>query len=321
MSKTALIVAAFLLGASVSFSASAQTYPSKPVRVLVPFVAAGGVDLVARALSDRLSERLRQQFVVDNRPGAGGRIAMETLAQSAADGHTLAMISGTTAASSNLHPKLSYDFARDFAAITQVTEQPYIVLLNAGVPAKSVPEFIALARSKPGALNYGSSGTGGMQHLSGTLFSQLTGIRMVHVPYKGGGQAVGALISGEIQLGFLNPLGARPHIAAGRVRAIAVTSIKRSPAFPQLPAMSETVPGFEVNNWYGLLAPARTPTAVIQLLHREVGQILKEDGVRTRLEKEGSDVVWSTPQDFRAYILQEVKLWGKVIREAGIQAN
>jgi tripartite-type tricarboxylate transporter receptor subunit TctC len=321
MLKNLISGAVMCCGIAFTFSAIAQAYPTKPVRVLVPFVAAGGVDLVARALSDRLSDRLRQQFVVDNRPGAGGRIAMETLAQAAADGHTLAMISGTTAASSNLHAKLSYDFARDFAAITQVTEQPYIVLLNTAVSAKSVPELITLAKSKPGVLNYGSSGTGGMQHLAGTLLTQLTGTRMIHVPYKGGGQAVGALISGEIQLGFLNPLGARPHIAAGRVRAIAVTSKKRSPAFPQLPAVAETVPGFEVNNWYGLIAPAKTPVTVIQFIHREIGEILKEEAVRARLEKEGSDVVWSAPQVFRNYILEEVKLWGKVIREAGIQAN
>ena len=321
MFREIVCCAVFVCGVTGGLSSFAQTYPGKPVRVLVPFVAAGGVDLVTRSLTNRLSERLRQQFIVDNRPGASGRIAMETLAQAAADGYTLAMISGTTAASSNLHTKLSYNFARDFSAITQVTEQPYVVLLNMEVPAKTVSEFIALAKSKPGVMNYGSSGTGGMQHLAGTLLTQLTGTRMTHIPYKGGGQAVGALISGEIQLGFLNPLGARPHITAGRVRAIAVTSKKRSPAFAQLPAVAETVPGFEVNNWYGLLAPAKTPPAIIKLLHREVGQVLQEEAVRTRLEKEGSDVVWSTPRDFGSYILQEVRLWGKVIREAGIQAN
>ena len=248
MLKNLISGAVMCCGIAFTFSAIAQAYPTKPVRVLVPFVAAGGVDLVARALSDRLSDRLRQQFVVDNRPGAGGRIAMETLAQAAADGHTLAMISGTTAASSNLHAKLSYDFARDFAAITQVTEQPYIVLLNTAVSAKSVPELITLAKSKPGVLNYGSSGTGGMQHLAGTLLTQLTGTRMIHVPYKGGGQAVGALISGEIQLGFLNPLGARPHIAAGRGRAMVVTSkndrrpSRNCPRWPRLfPALRSTI--------------------------------------------------------------------------------
>lgn len=320
-------VHASLLGAGLLCSACAvaQTlapgYPGKPVRVLVPFVAAGGVDLVARGLSDRLSERLKQSFVVDNRPGAGGRIAMETLAQSTPDGHTLAMISGTTAASSNLHANLPYDFARDFSAITQVSEQPYIVLLNNNVPAKSIAEVIALAKARPDALNYGSSGTGGMQHLSGILLTQLSRTQMTHIPYKGGGQAVGALISGEIQLGFLNPLGARPHIAAGRVRAIAVTSRKRAPAFPHLPAVAETLPGFEVNNWYGLLAPARVPDAVLQLLHREVTAVLKEEAFKARLEKEGSDIVGNTPKEFRAYILAEVKLWGKVIREAGLKVN
>lgn len=296
-------------------------YPDKPVRMLVPFVAGGGTDLVARGVAQKLTERIGQQVVVDNRPGAGGRIAMETTKSAIADGYTITMISGTTTASSNLHKDLPYDFGRDFAPITQVTEQPYVVLVPNALPVKSIPELIALAKAKPGTLNYGSSGTGGMQHLSGTLLSQRAGISMVHVPFKGGGQVIVDLVAAQIQLAFLNPLGARPHITAGRVRGIAVTTRKRAQAFPNLPAIAETLPGFHVSNWYGLVAPARTPQPVIQFLHKSVVSVLTDADLRDRLEKEGSEVLGSTPKEFGVHIVNEVQMWGKVIREAGIQAN
>ncbi|MFZ9195671.1 MAG: Bug family tripartite tricarboxylate transporter substrate binding protein [Burkholderiales bacterium] len=296
-------------------------YPEKPVRMLVPFVAGGGTDLVARGVAQKLTERIGQQVVVDNRPGAGGRIAMETTKSAIADGYTITMISGTTTASSNLHKDLPYDFARDFAPITQVTEQPYVVLVPNALPVKSIPELIALAKAKPGTLNYGSSGTGGMQHLSGTLLSQKAGISMVHVPFKGGGQVIVDLVAAQIQLAFLNPLGARPHITAGRVRGVAVTTRKRAQAFPNLPAISETLPGFHVSNWYGLVAPARTPQPVIQYLYKSVVSVLTDADLRDRLEKEGSEVLGSTPKEFGVHIVNEVQMWGKVIREAGIQAN
>lgn len=315
-------------GVCLPLAAAAQTpaklpggYPDKPVRMLVPFVAGGGTDLVARGVAQKLTERIGQQVVVDNRPGAGGRIAMETTKSAIADGYTITMISGTTTASSNLHKDLPYDFARDFAPITQVTEQPYVVLVPNALPVKSVPELIALAKAKPGTLNYGSSGTGGMQHLSGTLLSQKAGISMVHVPFKGGGQVIVDLVAAQIQLAFLNPLGARPHITAGRVRGIAVTTRKRAQAFPNLPAIAETLPGFHVSNWYGLVAPARTPQPVIQFLHKSVVSVLADADLRDRLEKEGSEVLGSTPKEFGVHIVNEVQMWGKVIREAGIQAN
>ncbi len=296
-------------------------YPDKPVRMLVPFVAGGGTDLVARGVAQKLTDRIGQQVVVDNRPGAGGRIAMETTKSAAPDGYTITMISGTTTASSNLHKDLPYDFARDFAPITQVTEQPYVVLVPNALPVKSIPELIALAKAKPGTLNYGSSGTGGMQHLAGTLLSQKAGISMVHVPFKGGGQVIVDLVAAQIQLAFLNPLGARPHITAGRVRGIAVTTRKRAQAFPNLPAIAETLPGFHVSNWYGLVAPARTPQPVIQFLHKSVVSVLTDADLRDRLEKEGSEVLGSTPKEFGVHIVNEVQMWGKVIREAGMQAN
>lgn len=296
-------------------------YPSKPVRMLVPFVAGGGTDVVARAVAQKLADRTAQQFVVDNRPGAGGRIALETTKMAAPDGYTITMISGTTTASSNLHKNLPYDFAKDFAPITQVTEQPYVVLVHAALPVKSIPELVALAKAKPGALNYDSSGTGGMQHLSGTLLSQKAGISMVHIPFKGGGQVVVDLVAGQIQLAFLNPLGARPHITAGRVRGIAVTTRKRAQAFPNLPAVAETLPGFHVSNWYGLVAPAKTPQPVIQFLYKNVVAALADAELRERLEKEGSELLGSTPREFGTHIVNEVQMWGRVIREAGIQAN
>jgi tripartite-type tricarboxylate transporter receptor subunit TctC len=302
-------------------AAQAPAYPTKPVRMLVPFVAGGGTDLVARAVAQKLSERAGVTFVVDNRPGAGGRVAMETTAQSAPDGYTITMISGTTTASSNLYKNLPYDFAKDFAPISQITEQPYVVLVPNTLPVKSIPDLIALAKSKPGVLNYGSSGTGGMQHLSATLLSQKAGISMVHVPYKGGGQVVIDLVSAQIQLAFLNPLGARPHIAAGRVRGIAVTTRKRAPAFPNLPAVAETLPGYDVSNWYGLVAPVRVSPQIVQYLYKQVVATIADPEVKDRLEKEGSELLGSTPREFGVHINNEVKKWGKVIREAGIQAN
>ncbi|MBX3665701.1 MAG: tripartite tricarboxylate transporter substrate binding protein [Burkholderiales bacterium] len=289
--------------------------------MLVPFVAGGGTDVVARAVAQKLSDRTGQQFVVDNRPGAGGRIAMETTKIAAPDGYTITMISGTTAASSNLHKNLPYDFAKDFSPISQVTEQPYVVLVPNVVPAKSVSEFIALAKAKPGALNYGSSGTGGMQHLSGVLLSQKAGISMVHIPFKGGGQVIIDLVAGQIQLAFLNPLGARPHIAAGRVRAIAVTTGKRAQAFPSLPAIAETLPGYHVSNWYGLVVPAKVSPQIVQYLHQQVVAVINDPEVKGRLEKEGSELLGSTPKEFGAHIVKEVQMWGKVIRDAGLQIN
>lgn len=315
-------------GACLPLAAAAQTpakaataYPSKPVRMLVPFVAGGGTDLVARAVAQKLSDRTGQSFVVDNRPGAGGRIAMETTKQAVPDGYTLTMISGSTTASSTMHKDLPYDMARDFAPISQVTQQPYVVLVPNALPVKSIPELIALAKAKPGALNYGSSATGGMQHLAGTLLSQRAGISMVHVPYKGGGQVMVELAAGQVQLAFLNPLGARPHMTAGRIRGIAVTTLKRAQAFPNLPAISETLQGFDVGNWYGIVAPVQTPQPVVQFLHQQVRAIIADPEVRSRMEKEGSELVGSTPKEFGGHIKNEVQMWGKLIRETGIQSN
>lgn len=321
-----LFIALCLMAYGLPQAASAQTrgpggYPSKPVRMLVPFVAGGGTDVVARAVAQKMADRTGQQFVVDNRPGAGGRIAMETTKIAAADGYTITMISGTTTASSNLHKNLPYDFSRDFAPISQVTEQPYIVLVPSSLPVKSIPELIAMAKAKPGALNYGSSGTGGMQHLSGALLSQRAGISMVHIPFKGGGQVVIDLVAGQIQLAFLNPLGARPHITAGRVRGIAVTTRKRAQAFPSLPAIAETLPGYHVSNWYGLVAPIKVSPQIVQFLYQQVVAVISDPEVKDRMEKEGSELLGSSPKEFGAHIVNEVQMWGKVIREAGIQAN
>lgn len=300
---------------------TASGYPSKPVRMLVPFVAGGGTDLVTRVVAQKLSDRTGQTFIVDNRPGAGGRIAMETTKRAAPNGYTLTMISGSTAASSTMHKDLPYDIARDFAPISQVTQQPYVMLVSNAVPVTSLPELIALAAAKPGALNYGSSATGGMQHLAGTLLSQRAGITMVHVPYKGGGQVMVELAAGQVQLAFLNPLGARPHMTAGRIRGIAVTTLKRAQAFPDLPAVSETLPGFDVGNWYGLVAPLQTPQPVVQFLYQQVRAIIADPEVRSRMEKEGSELVGNTPKEFGAHLRNELQMWGKLIRETGIQAN
>ncbi len=321
MSRRVICMFCAAVAAALPAAAAAQSYPNKPVRLLVPFVAGGGTDLVARAVAQKLSERTGQQFVVDNRPGAGGRIAMEMTKSAVNDGYTLTMISGSTAASSTMHRDLPYDMAKDFAPITQVTQQPYVVLVPNAVPVKSIPELIVLAKAKPGALNYGSSATGGMQHLAGTLLTRRAGIAMTHVPYKGGGQVMIELASGQIQLAFLNPLGARPHMTAGRIRGIAVTTLKRAQAFPNLPAVAETLPGFDVGNWYGIVSPLKTPQQVVLFLHQQVKGVIADPEVRSRMEKEGSELVGSTPKEFGAHIRNEVQMWGKLIRETGLRGD
>lgn len=294
-------------------------YPEKPVRIIVPFVAGGGTDTTSRAVAQRLTGDMGQQFVVDNRAGASGGIAMEIVTGAAADGYTLALISGSVAASSNLHAKRSYNLV-DLSPISQLTEQPYVMLVANGVPARTLKELIALAKDKPGNIAYGSSGTGGMQHLAGIVLGQQANINILHIPYKGGSAVTTDLIAGQIQLGFVNPLGARPHIDAGRVRAIAVTTAKRSKSFPNLPAVSEILPGYEVNNWYGIVAPPRLPASRVRALHKMLVTALSAPDVKDRLEREGSEIVASTPEELGARIASETKRWGDVLRQAGIRA-
>lgn len=303
---------------------AAHAYPSKPVRVLVPLTPGGGADIVARVVSQRLTETLGQQFVVDNRPGAGGSVAYELLARSAPDGHTLALGSGSMV-SAQLMSKMSFDTLRDFAGVSTLSAQPYIFCINTSVPARNVQEFVALAKAKPRAFNYASSGIGGLIHLTGELFKISTGIEMTHVPYKGMATAYPDVIGGLVQLAIGAQLSASPHIKSGKLRVIATTKAKRMASMPEVPTIAESgVPGtagFEVVQWYGLITPKRTPVETVNVLNREIVKALQQAEVKSRMEADGSEPAGSTPQAFDAFMRAEFAKWDKVIKTAGIMRD
>jgi tripartite-type tricarboxylate transporter receptor subunit TctC len=310
-----------LLATLVLLPAQAQNYPNRAVRVLVPLSAGGGMDTVARGLGQRLGDVLGQSFVVDNRPGAGSQIALEILGAAAPDGHTLMMISATTI----VHPilyKSRFDILRDFAPVSQVSAQGYVLVVHPAVPVKSVAELVQYLRANPGKLNYGSSGIGSPIHMSGELFQIATGTRMIHIPFKGMGAAYNDLVGGHVELSFPTIISSIPHINAGRLRALAVTPAARVPALPDIPTMAEAgVPGVVVLNWYGLIAPARTPKRVIDQLAGETIKAMQAPDMTKRLVAEGSTAVGSSPREFAAHLRAEHELWSKVIKQAGIRGE
>lgn len=318
----AVIGCAFTLAAALgSHDAAAQAYPARTVRIVVGFPAGGPTDIVSRLMAQRLSERLGQSFVVDNRPGAGGVLATEQVVKSAPDGHTLLMgtIGGLTV-SQHLLAKMPYDTLRDLAPITQAVSNTNIMVLHPSLPVKSVKEFIALARARPDALTYASSGNGTITHLSGELFKLMTEVRMTHVPYKGGAPALTALISGEVGLSFENALIVIPHIRAGKMRPIAVTGARRTQALPDVPTMEEAgVRGYQATGWYGLLAPVAVPQDILAKLHAESVQVLRSREIVDKLAAMGSEAIGNTPAEFAAFIRSEAEKWGKVVRAAGMK--
>ena len=311
------------IGAAVAAPAfAAQNYPDKPIRLIVPFAPGGGTDITARTIAQKLTERLGQTVVVDNRPGANGTIGVDLAAHAAPDGYTLSMISSSHSVNVSLIKKLPYDLIKDLAPITQATSQPYALVIHPSLPVKSVKELIALARAKPGAINYGSSGTGGLSHLSGALLASLAKINIVHIPYKGGSPAMVDVISGQIQMLFSTILQSHAHLKAGRLRALAVTTAKRSPAEPGLPTMQEAgVPGYEVAGWYGVVAPVKVPQPILTTLNREIVAILQEPDVARKLAGDGSEPVGSTREAFGAHIRSEIAKWRKLVVEAGIRKD
>jgi tripartite-type tricarboxylate transporter receptor subunit TctC len=319
--KTCMASLLLLVAMLVLLPSHAQNYPNRPVRVLVPLSAGGGMDTIARGLAQRLGEALGQSFVVDNRPGAGSQVALEILAGAAPDGHTLMMISATTV----VHPilyKSRFDIVRDFAPVSQASAQGYVLVVHPGVPAKSVTELVQYMRDNPGKLNYGSSGIGSPIHMSGELFQMATRTRMIHIPFKGMGAAYSDLISGQIQLSFPAVISSVAHINAGRLRALAVTPATRVPALPDVPTLGEAgVPGVVVVNWYGLIAPAGTPKNIIDRLGREAAKSMQAPDMTKRLVAEGSTAVGSSPQEFAAHIRAEHELWSRVIKQAGIRGQ
>ena len=303
-------------------AASAQTYPSKPVRMVVPFPAGGGIDTVARILAPKLSEGLGQPVVIDNRVGASGTVGTELVAKSPADGHTLLATFASHAQNASLYPKLGYDTVKDFAPITLIATVPNILVVNPALPVKTVKDLIALAKKRPGEILYASIGNGTPAHLSAELFNNMAGIKMTHVAYKGAAPSIVALISGETQLTFTTVLVAMPHVKSGRLRALGVCSLKRSPVLPDLPTIDEAgVKGYESNAWYGLLAPAKTPSAIVEQLNREMLKVLQLPEVRDNLKNQGAEPVGDSPREFAAVIVQEIDKWRKVVEAAGIKAD
>lgn len=300
----------------------AQPYPSKPVRVILGFPPGGAVDILTRIMAPKLSEKWGQQIVVDNRPGAGSMIAAEIVANGAADGYALLMITASHIVSASLYRKLAFHPVDSFAAVTQVAATSIALLTHPSVPVKSVKELIALAKARPGQLNFGSSGTGSILHLAGELFKRMAGVNIVHVPYKGAGPAYIDLIGGQLELMFGAVPSALPHVEAGKLRAIAVTSAKRWPALPEVPTIAESgVPGYEVTNWYGLLAPAGTARQIVERLHDEFAGVLRMQDVAQAFMRSGAEPVSSTPREFQALLSSELAKWTQVIREAGIRPN
>jgi tripartite-type tricarboxylate transporter receptor subunit TctC len=305
---------------AVSRFARAQTYPMRPVHLIVGFPPGGAVDITARLMGRWLSERLGQPFVIENRPGAGTNIATELVVRAPADGHTLLMISPPAAINATLYENLKFNFIRDIAPVATALQAPYILVVNPSVPAKTVPEFIAYAKANPGKINIGSSGNGSGPHLAGELFKMMAGIDMPHVPYRGEAPATTDLLGGQVQVLF-GTSAAIEHIKAGRLRALAVTTATHSPALPDIPALSDFLPGYEVGFWDGFGAPKNTPPEIIDKLNREINSALADPAMKTRIASLGYSVFASSPADFGKFIADETKKWGNVIRAAHIKVE
>jgi tripartite-type tricarboxylate transporter receptor subunit TctC len=315
-----ILSAALQIFALSSACVWAQQYPTQPVRVVVPFAPGGAVDIVARVVAKSLSEALGQQFIVDNRGGAGGTIGTDIVAKAKPDGHTLLVGSMGVAVNAVLYPKLPYDTLRDLAPVTLLAEQPNIVVVHPSLPVKSIRELVALAKSKPGEITYGSGGVGSNSHFATVLFLLSAKVDMLHVPYKGLGPAITELVGGQVQLVVSNISTALPHVKSGRLRLLAVTTKKRFALFPQTPTVDETgVPGYESSGWYGLWAPAATPAAVIAALNKEVGKILAAPSMKEQLSAQGLEPVPTSPDAFAKQLRVEIDKWGKVVKASGVK--
>jgi len=303
--------------------ACAQTYPAKPIQLIVPFPPGGGNDTVARAIAQQAGPALGQAIVVDNRPGAGGIIGADAAARAAPDGYTLFLGGvGSHAVNPNLHAKLSYDPVKDFAPITLVASAPSVLVVTPSLPVRTIAEFAAYARANPGKLNYASNGNGSSSHVAALLYETMSGVKMTHIPYKGVGPAMTDLMTGRVELMFNSIVAILPHIQAGKLRALAVTSSKRSALLPEVPTVAESgLPGYEAGSWYGILAPAGTPPAIIDRLHKEIVKSLKDPEVAKRLAGEGAEVIGSTPQEFAAHIKAELARMREAVRAGGLRVE
>jgi tripartite-type tricarboxylate transporter receptor subunit TctC len=323
ISRSAAAFAVFASALAVCAPVVAQDYPNRPVRIVVPFAAGGGVDILTRTLAQHLGERLGQQVLVDDKPGAGGNLGVDAVAKAPADGYTLVMATtGTHTINPGLYAKLPFDAERDFRPITLIASVPNLLVVNPSLGVSSAAELVALAKARPGQLAFASFGNGASNHLSGEMLKSLTGIQATHVPYKSAPQAVTDLIAGQTAFAFVNTPLALPHVRSGKLKALAVTGAKRSAATPEFPTMQEAgVPGFVVESWYGLMAPAGTPDAVIARLHKETLAVLALPDVKDFFAKQGADVVTSTPAEFAAMVRTEKARWAEVIRTSGAKVD
>ena len=315
----AALTLALLSSCAVIGTAGAQAYPVKPVRIVVPFSPGGPNDILARIIGQKLTEAWNQQVIVENRPGGGTVIGTEIVAKSPPDGYTLLMVSTSHATNTILLRKLPFDTLRDLAPVILVASSANVLVTHPSLPAKSVKELIAIAKARPDQVAYGSGGNGTSTHLAGAMLSLMGGVKMTHVPYKGAGPATVSLLSGEISLMFGTILSSIPHIKAGRMRALAASGSRRSPAMPEVPTVAETLPGFEAAAWYGVSASGGTPKEVIAKLNQEIARVLNAGDMRERLAREGAEVVGGGPEQFDAFFRSEIGKWGKVIRAAGIK--
>ena len=301
--------------------ARAQAYPMRPVRIISPFGTAGANDLVARLIGQWLSERFGQQFVIENRPGAGGTIGTEAAVRAPADGYTLLLVGTTQAINATLYDKLSFDFIRDIAPVAPIIRLANVLDVNLSVPAKTVPEFIAYAKANPGKINMASVGTGSTPHVTGELFKMMAGVNMVHVPYRSAGAALTDLISGQVQVYFGTTASSIEHIKAGKIRALGVTTTARAEALPDIPTVAEFVPGYEASFWFGIGAPKKTPIEIVDKLNSEINAALADPKITARLADLGATVLPGSPADFAKLIADDTEKWGKVIRALNIKAE
>jgi tripartite-type tricarboxylate transporter receptor subunit TctC len=316
------LVATMALGL-LAGGAQAQTYPSKPIRLVVPFPPGGTTDILARTVGQKMTENWGQPVVIDNRPGAGGNIGSDLVAKAAPDGYTLLMATiSTHAINVSLYKKLPFDSVRDFAPVSRIGTLPNILIVHPSVPVKSVKELIELAKSKPGELNFASSGVGTSLHLSGELFNSMAGVKLVHIPYKGSSPALADLLGGQVKIMFDNLPSALPHVKAGKLKPLAVTSAKRATVLPEVPTVIESgLPGFEVTSWFAIFVPAKTPTEIVAKLNGEIVKILNSGDVKEKLAQIGVDPAPTTPEALAAFAKAETEKWGKVVKATGASAD
>ena len=306
---------------AASTSADAQGYPNRPVRWVVPYPPGGATDIMARLIGHRLSEKLGQQFVIENKPGAGNNIGTESVVNAPADGYTVLLVNPANAINASLYAKLNFNFLRDIAPVAGISRVPNVMTVNPDVPAKTVAEFIAYAKANPGKINMASSGNGTSVHLSGEMFKAMTGVEMQHVPYRGSAPAMTDLIAGQVQVIFDNMPSVLQHIRAGKLRALAVTTAARSSELPDVPTVAETVKDYEASAWFGMGAPKNTPTEIIATLNKAINEILAEPGIKTRLAELGGVPIVATPEEFGKIVQAETEKWEKVVKFAGARVE